>query len=72
MKVKQYSPMLTSFEVLAKGNLKQKTRLTHIFRKLEDHDPLLFPIIKSKYKEMNDDKGRKHKPGILFDGKANN
>ena len=50
MKVKQYSPYVINFEIVAKGNLKQKTKLSDVWDKIEPFHVFNNPMTKNKKK----------------------
>ena len=67
MRVKQYSPFLINFSIVAKGKLKQKRRLSNVLKKLEPNDPLINPIINKKLTRASKIEKRKTRTTIKFD-----
>ena len=48
MKVKQYSPFVINFEIVAKGNMKRKAKLSNIWNEIQPQHMFTAPIINKK------------------------
>ena len=70
-KVKQYSPFVTNFEIVKRGNVKQKTRMTWYLKRLAENDTLLNPVIKGKYVPQKRSGNAQNKSSTFFDKNEN-
>ena len=48
MKVKQFSPFVIDFEIVAKGNMKRKAKISNIWNEIQPQSMFNTPIIKVK------------------------
>jgi hypothetical protein len=65
MKVKQYSPFVISFEVVEKGNLKQRSTLSKEWENMKPSDDFTSPKIIKKNTFVP--KERKKQSSVMYD-----